>query len=85
MSAGRALTALVQEGRDIIIRHVHNVHGASNELGIRITIEEVREAEAQVGRSGPKAVKRLFTEWLPNSLTSSTMKMLFDILKAALG
>ena len=75
----------LEEGRDIIIRHVRNVHGASNGLGIRITIEEVDEAEEQVGKSGPKVVKKLLTEWVPSSLTSSSMKMLFDIVKTALG
>lgn len=72
----------LKEGREIIIRHVRNVHGASNELGIRITIEEIDEAEAQVRKSGPKVVKRLLTEWVPSSLTSSTMKMLIDIVRS---
>lgn len=75
----------LKEGRDIIIRHVRGVHGASNGLGIRITIEQVDEAEAQIGKSGPKVVKRLLTEWVPSSLTSSTIKTLFDILGRALG
>ena len=75
----------LKERRRIIIQHVRNVHGASNGLGIRITMEEIGEAEAQIGKSGPKVVKRLLTEWVPSSLTSSTMKLLFDILKTALG
>ena len=75
----------LKEGREIIIGHVRNVHRASNGLGIQITIAEVEKATAQVDRSGPKAVKRLLTEWVPSSLTSATMKMLFDILKTALG
>lgn len=75
----------LKEGRDIVIRHVRNVHGASNGLGIRITIEEVDQATAQINKSNPRVVKKLLTEWIPSSLTSSTMKMLFDILKTALG
>ena len=70
------------EGRRIIIEHVRNLHGASNQLGIRITVEEVQEATEQVGRSGPKMIKKLLTEWVPSSLTSSTVKMLFDILRS---
>ena len=69
------------EGRRIIIEHVRNLHGASNQLGIRITVEEVQDATEQVGRSGPKVIKKLLTEWVPSSLTSSTVKMLFDILR----
>ena len=71
----------LNEGRKIIIEHVRNLHGASNELHIRITVEEVEEAAERVSRSDPKVVKTLLTEWLPSSLTSSTMKMLFDILR----
>lgn len=71
----------LNEGRKIVIEHVRNLHGASNELHIRITVEEVEEAADRVGKSDPKVVKRLFTEWLPSSLTSSTIKMLFDILR----
>ena len=69
------------EGRRIIIEHVRNLHGASNQLGIRITVEEVQDATEQVGRSGPKVIKKLLTECVPSSLTSSTVKMLFDILR----
>ena len=71
----------LNEGRKIIIEHVRNLHGASNELHIRITVEEVEEAAERVSKSDLKVVKRLLTEWLPSSLTSSTMKMLFDILR----
>ena len=68
----------LKEGRDIIIRHVRNLHRASNELGIRITIEEVNQATAQVEKSGPKVIRRLFTEWIPQSMASSTFKAVFD-------
>lgn len=75
----------LKEGRDIIIRHVNNLHGASNQLGIRITIEEVNQATAQVKESGPKVIRRLLTEWVPQSMTSSAIKSLIDILKASFG
>lgn len=71
----------LSEGRRIIIEHVRNLHGASNELHIRITVKEVEEVTEQVGKSGPKVVKKLLTDWLPSSLTSSAIRMLFDILR----
>ena len=71
----------LSEGRKIIIEHVRNLHGASNELHIRITVEEVEEVTERIGKSSPKVVKKLLTEWLPSSLTSTTIKTLFDMLR----
>ena len=70
----------LNEGRKIIIEHVRNLHGASNELHIRITVEEVEEITKRVSKGSPKMIKRLLTEWLPSSLTSSAIKTLLGML-----
>ena len=46
----------LSEGRKIAIERVRNLHGASIELHIRITVEGVEEAAERVGKSGPKKV-----------------------------
>ena len=75
----------LKEGREIIICHVRNMHSAGNDLDMRVTTEDVEKAEVEVGKSGPKVVKRLLTEWLPNSMAGQAVKTLFDLLKAGLG
>lgn len=70
----------LDEGRNVIIQQVNNLHGHGNRFDVHVTADEVREAERQVKESGPKTVKKAVTEWLPQSFVVNAMKQLFAIL-----
>ena len=61
-------------GPQLIAEHRHPIERAKD-------MAKFGEERTEDPSTGPKVVKKLLTKWLQSSLTSSTMKMLFDILR----